>query len=269
MVAFYADDGVLSARCPEWLQSSFTTLVGLFERVGLRTNSQKTKVMTCVPGRISVSYAEEVYHDYCHGASTHANRKRLRVECNICNWSMQAASLRGHLELQHDVFRSFVLNRDLEGTQPSATFRAVVDTVTGLYLCPVPNCDGMATTPFTLRWHFVFRHPQHLVVIPREGSIPYPRCPRCRMQTAAEALNRGHQQTELCRGLYDMQLQHEAAACSQDALQQDFSCGGDELEGWKFSNAWVACWHTTTMILRRCKQILKRHGDAGRGFCEC
>ncbi len=85
MVAFYADDGVLSARCPEWLQEWFTTLVGLFERVGLCTNSQKTKVMMCVPGRIRVSHTEEVYNDYCHGASTHAARKRLRLECNICN----------------------------------------------------------------------------------------------------------------------------------------------------------------------------------------
>ena len=55
MVAFYADDGVLSARCPEWLQESFTILVGLFEHVGLRTNAQKTKVMTCIPGRIRAS----------------------------------------------------------------------------------------------------------------------------------------------------------------------------------------------------------------------
>ena len=52
LVVFYADDGVLSARCPEWLQNSFTILVGLFERVGLHTNSQKTKVMMCVPGKI-------------------------------------------------------------------------------------------------------------------------------------------------------------------------------------------------------------------------
>jgi hypothetical protein len=47
-VAFYADDGVLSARCPEWLQESFTILVGLFERVGLCTTAQKKKVMTCI-----------------------------------------------------------------------------------------------------------------------------------------------------------------------------------------------------------------------------
>ena len=218
------------ARCPEWLQESLAALVGLFECVGLRTNSQKTKVMMCVLGKIRVSHPEEVYNDYCHGASTHADRKRLRVECDICSQSMQAASLQSHLEMQHDVFRSFVLNRELEGDQPAATFRADVDTASSLYYCPVPNCCGAASTPFPLRRHFIFRHPQHLVVIPREGSYPYSRCPRCCMQTLVESLNRGHQQSEQCMGLYEMRLQHEAAAHSQDALQQSFSCGGDKLE---------------------------------------
>ena len=50
------------------------------------------------------------------------------------------------------------------------------------------------------------------------------------MQMSVESLNRGHQQSEQCRGLYEMRLQHEAAARSQDALQQGFFCGGDELE---------------------------------------
>ena len=50
------------------------------------------------------------------------------------------------------------------------------------------------------------------------------------MQTSVDSLNRGHQLLEQCRGLYEMRLQHEAAARSQDALQQGFSCGGDELE---------------------------------------
>ena len=49
------------------------------------------------------------------------------------------------------------------------------------------------------------------------------------MQTSAAALNQGHQQTALCRGLYEMRLQHETAANSQRALQQDFFCGGEEL----------------------------------------
>ena len=89
----------------------FTTLVGLFERVGRCTTSQN-------------SHPEVVYNDRCLSASTHADRKRLRVECDICGQGMQAASLQSHLETQHDVFRSFVLNRELEGDQPAATFWA-------------------------------------------------------------------------------------------------------------------------------------------------
>ncbi len=50
MVSFYVDDGVLSARDPVWLQSAFDVLITLFEQVGLKTNTTKTQVMTCVPG---------------------------------------------------------------------------------------------------------------------------------------------------------------------------------------------------------------------------
>ena len=46
MVAFYAGDGVLLARCPERLQEAFSILVSPFKCVSLSTNAQKTKVMT-------------------------------------------------------------------------------------------------------------------------------------------------------------------------------------------------------------------------------
>ncbi len=51
-IAFFVDDGLVAARCPVWLQSSFNILIKLFERIGLLANSDKTKVVTCVPGRI-------------------------------------------------------------------------------------------------------------------------------------------------------------------------------------------------------------------------
>ena len=44
---FYADDGMLASSDPEWLQWDFTQLVGLFDRVGLKTNCKKTVSMTC------------------------------------------------------------------------------------------------------------------------------------------------------------------------------------------------------------------------------
>ena len=46
---FYADDGMVASSDPRWLQWDFTTLVGLFDRVGLQTNVGKTVSMTCRP----------------------------------------------------------------------------------------------------------------------------------------------------------------------------------------------------------------------------
>ncbi len=42
-VVFFVDDRLVVARCPEWLQSSFTILVNLFECISLRTNAAKMK----------------------------------------------------------------------------------------------------------------------------------------------------------------------------------------------------------------------------------
>jgi hypothetical protein len=60
-IAFFVDNGLVAARCPEWLQTSFDILITLFEQIGLRTNAKKTKVMRCLPGKIQVTQMEEVY----------------------------------------------------------------------------------------------------------------------------------------------------------------------------------------------------------------
>jgi hypothetical protein len=46
-VAFFGDDGLVTARCPVWLQLSFNILIKLFEWIGLLENTDKVKVMTC------------------------------------------------------------------------------------------------------------------------------------------------------------------------------------------------------------------------------
>jgi hypothetical protein len=82
------------------------------ESIGLRTNPDKTKVMTCVPGNIRVAHTEEAYHTQQYGP-INPTAKRQRVECDICGVSLAAGSLRSHLETKHDTYRSFVLNREL------------------------------------------------------------------------------------------------------------------------------------------------------------
>ena len=44
---FYAEDGMVASSDPQWTQGDFITLVGLFDRVGLRTNFRKTVSMVC------------------------------------------------------------------------------------------------------------------------------------------------------------------------------------------------------------------------------
>ena len=46
---FYTNDGMVALLDPQWLQVDFSTLVGLFDRVGLQTIVRKTVVMVCHP----------------------------------------------------------------------------------------------------------------------------------------------------------------------------------------------------------------------------
>ena len=46
---FYADNGMVSFSDPQWIQGEFSTLISLFDRVGLQTNFGKTVGMVCRP----------------------------------------------------------------------------------------------------------------------------------------------------------------------------------------------------------------------------
>jgi len=69
-IAFFVNDGLVAARCPEWLQTSFNILIILFEQIGLRMNANKTKVMMCLPGKIQVAQMEEEYASQQTGLGT-------------------------------------------------------------------------------------------------------------------------------------------------------------------------------------------------------
>ena len=108
-MAFFVDDGLVGSRDPFWLQTALNVLMTLFESIGLRTNPDKTKVMTCVPGKIRQAHTTEAYHTQQYGP-VNPTAKRHRVECDICGMSLVAGSLRSHLETQHNTYRFFVLN---------------------------------------------------------------------------------------------------------------------------------------------------------------
>jgi hypothetical protein len=228
-IAFFVDNGLVAMRCLEWLQSSFDILITLFEWIGLWMNAKKMKVMTCLPWTIRVAQTEEEYASQQMGLRI-STTKRRRVDCEVCGASLAAESLRSHLETQHDIFRLFVLNRDIVVAQPPVVYRATKSPATSLYFCPVAQCGGQLGTRFNLCRHFLMQHPQDLVCIPIEGSQPLPKCEHCGLQTPVEDLNGGHHCTELCQRGWERKLQHAAAVRSQEALRRLFTAYGEELE---------------------------------------
>ena len=58
---FYADDGLIASRDHKTLQLAIDLLTGLFDRVGLETNTKKTEAMVFLPGKIRTSLSETAY----------------------------------------------------------------------------------------------------------------------------------------------------------------------------------------------------------------
>ena len=58
---FYADDDMVASSDPQWIQGAFNTLVGLFDRVGLRKCFGKTVGMVCHPCQAAGNISEAEY----------------------------------------------------------------------------------------------------------------------------------------------------------------------------------------------------------------
>ena len=94
---FYADDGRKEGRDPIWVQAALTTMVRMFERVGLQTNLYNTKAVICTPGFIWGKKGAEAYKQQATGEGpTFLERKRTRVRCKEWGETMSSYSLRHH-----------------------------------------------------------------------------------------------------------------------------------------------------------------------------
>ena len=58
---FCADDGMVASSYLRWIQWVFRTMVGLFDRVGLKTNVGKTVKMVCCPCQAEGMQSEAEY----------------------------------------------------------------------------------------------------------------------------------------------------------------------------------------------------------------
>ena len=99
---FYTDDGTVALSDPRWLQGAFSTLVGMFDRMGLRNNVWKTVGMVCRPFQEAGTHSGVAYgrRMTVEGPSFKGWQKG-RVQCRECREDMPARSMAGHMKIQY------------------------------------------------------------------------------------------------------------------------------------------------------------------------
>ena len=76
---------MVASSDPRWLQGAFNTLVGLSDRVGLRTNFGNIVGMVCCPCQAAVNQPEAAYGRRITGEGpTYWERQKGQVLCREC-----------------------------------------------------------------------------------------------------------------------------------------------------------------------------------------
>ena len=82
---FYADDDMVASSDPQWLQEAFSTLSGLFYRVGLNTNVGKTFRMVYRPCQEAGMQLEAVCRIRMTGSGpSYWESQWGRIQCKEC-----------------------------------------------------------------------------------------------------------------------------------------------------------------------------------------
>ena len=80
--------------------------------------------MVCIPGRIGEDKIDKEYAKYKSQTKT-SDGKRHQGFCAFCGASLPAGSYQSHLELQHNIFWSFVLRQDIVIDCPAVIYCAI------------------------------------------------------------------------------------------------------------------------------------------------
>ena len=183
---FYVDDGYIASRDAEFLQEALNILVVTFKCTGLATNTKKMQTMVCMPGKIRVQLPTDSYKCLRVGAAAWEESKRA-VVCHVCEKTLQARSLRSHLESTHDIYQQVVVPNGLLEERASIRYEAEWVGRKMPIKCPFPGCPGELSSTYMLRWHFRDLHPKVSVLLgmwgeafgPSQGVAAPPPCGDC------------------------------------------------------------------------------------------
>ena len=195
----------------------------LFGRVGLRTNTEKTKVMVCLPGSIRTYYSHHAYKRKLEGqGDTYRQRKRRQVACTVCSKDLSEGSIVTHIRTQHNMEPlppeatppCAPVGYNVEWPQPRGT----------MCPCPAPDCDFKAGSENLLRRHFTTWHPRDVFRV--RGRTFHAPCELYGMQVSPNNMRQGHWGSDLCAMLRREREQARALAACQEAQSVEFTTLG-------------------------------------------
>jgi hypothetical protein len=222
---FYVDDGYIALRDAEFLQEALNILVKTFKCTGLATNTKKMQAMVCTPGKIRVQLPTDSYKRLREGVTAWEESKRA-VVCHVCEKTLQARSLRSHLESTHDIYQQVVVPNGLLEERAGIRYEAERVGRKMPIKCPFPGCPGKLSSAYMLRRHFRDLHPKDSVEVLWEGY--YPQCKWCAMQCNPKYPRHIHSQ--VCQTRAERRTQRDSAITSALALRQLFYVEGEVLE---------------------------------------
>ena len=197
---FYVDNGMFTLSDSQWIQGAFSTLVGLFNRLGLLTNVGKTVSMVYRTFQAAGTQLEAAYWLKMTGEGlSYREQQKGRVKCREYGEEMVVGYLAGHSMTQHG--RSAEERRICKTSatrEYPRTYRMAFPAKGGPRSCPVEGFPGRAATRTVMRVNFLQLHVLDTVVILKEGNLSQPRCPRCDMLFPWITLNGSHPATTQC-----------------------------------------------------------------------
>ena len=112
MGVFYADDGIILSRGPEWVQGVINVLIRLFRRFGLISNVEKSKTKTCQPGVICTGMSEEAFIFRIKGeGGTYWERLQWCIPCPYFGVDLMIISVMAYCRRLHGAEPEIDCNR--------------------------------------------------------------------------------------------------------------------------------------------------------------
>ena len=223
---------MVASSDPHWLQGSFNTLVGLFDRVGLQTNFGKTVGMVYRPCQADGTMLEAAYGRRIMGEGPrYRERLKGRVSCRDCGEMMAEGSLASQLMTQHgrvaETRRSW---RTLAAGAGPRTFRMSFPAKGGPRSCPVEGRPDRVVTRKAMRVHFLHWHVLKTVVILEDGTPLHPRCAQCDMMVPRRALKGRHPATAQCARGAEPKRRQLAEAKTRESSERAFEAYEEPLK---------------------------------------